>query len=238
MHFFLTIYQTNVAFYYLFQRDYHCAPKGIYQQAICRPIALRESNTRRSIERSALRRLIVESDASKVNQHPLPRRGSGVGLRGIPVYLFTDCVPHGHDIFTASHRGVTPITVRLTVVRSASVVLPRDCTTAIRRAAVTEAGPGGGIRHAYHRTCPARVRRARVLLRLANVQRRRARSLRSDRNGVASLTEAFLLVSDSLPPLSRACGRVDPRGWSFRYVGATSLLAKEIPTTAKESRDN
>lgn len=149
------------------------------------------------------------------------------------MYLFTDCVPHGHGVITASHRGVAPITV----VQFASVVLPRDCTTAIRRAAVTEAGPGGGIRHAYHsRTCPARVRRARVLLRLrAYNGGARGWSLRSDRNGVASLTEAFLLVSGPFPPLSRACKRVDPRGWSFQYVGATSLLAKEIPT--RESRD-
>jgi len=63
------------------------------------------------------------------------------------------------------------------------------------------------------------------------------RSLRSDRNEVASLTEGFLLVPGSLPPLSWGLQRVDPRGWSFRYVGATSLLAKEI-SIAKESRDD
>lgn len=135
----------------------------------------------------SLRRLIVGEACPvgiQLNCHPL----SGDGM--YPVYLFADRNLHGHGVATL-HRGAL---INESRAGSRAIAIgrfraDRSLAELLRTAARQKLGDyGAAAIHITVKRALIRVRRARPV---APGERPRARSLRSDRNEVASLTDAF-----------------------------------------------
>lgn len=121
-----------------------------------------------------------------------------------PVYLVTDCDPHGHGV-TTTHRS-TNYVVRTFRSYPRDRIVPRSRITREDSATTTP-------RISQVERVRLESDEPRVLLRLASVLAEWWESLWSDHNGVASLTE------EALPRAGTASPTAPRRSWLWRSSG-------------------